>query len=141
MCGIAGFVNANGDAVDRSTLEAMNQAIVHRGPDEDGFYVRENVGLAMRRLSIIDVAGGHQPIHSADRSKWLIFNGEIYNYQELREDLEKRGHRLYTKSDTEAVLHLYDDHGVDCLRYLRGMFAFAIWDEKDRSLFLARDRV
>jgi asparagine synthase (glutamine-hydrolysing) len=141
MCGIAGFVNANGDAIDRSALEAMNQAIVHRGPDEDGFYVRENVGLAMRRLSIIDVSGGHQPIYNADKTKWLVFNGEIYNYQELRSDLEKRGHRLYTRSDTEAVLHLYEDFGADCLQHLRGMFAFAIWDEEDRSLFLARDRV
>ena len=141
MCGIAGFVNANGSPVDRSILEKMNRAIVHRGPDDDGFYVSENVGLAMRRLSIIDVAGGHQPIHNTDKTKWLIFNGEIYNYQALRTDLEKRGHRLYTKSDTEAVLHLYDEYGVDCLKFLRGMFAFAIWDESDKSLFLARDRV
>jgi asparagine synthase (glutamine-hydrolysing) len=119
----------------------MNDAIIHRGPDEDGHYVKENVGLAMRRLSIIDLAGGQQPIHNADRTKWLIFNGEIYNYQELRDDLTKRGHKLYTKSDTEAVLHLYEEFGPDCLQHLRGMFAFAIWDEVDRSLFLARDRV
>lgn len=141
MCGIAGFINANDAAVDRSTLEAMNQAIIHRGPDEDGFYVNKNIGLAMRRLSIIDVAGGQQPIHNADKSKWIIFNGEIYNYQTLRDDLEKRGHHFYTKSDTEAVVHLYDEYGADCLSHLRGMFAFAIWDETERSLFLARDRV
>lgn len=141
MCGITGFVNANGDPADRAVLEAMNAAIVHRGPDEDGFYINENVGLAMRRLSIIDVAGGHQPIHNADRTKWLIFNGEVYNYRSLRDDLEKRGHKLYTKSDTEAVLHLFDEYDVDCLQHLRGMFAFAIWDESDRSLILARDRV
>ena len=141
MCGIAGFVNANGNTADRSILEQMNQAIVHRGPDEDGFYIYENVGLAMRRLSIIDVASGQQPIHNADKTKWIVFNGEIYNYQELRADLEKRGHRFYTKSDTETVVHLYDEYGVDCLRHLRGMFAVAIWDEKDKSLFLARDRV
>ena len=141
MCGITGYVNADGRPVDRSVLERMNHAIIHRGPDEDGFYVRENVGLAMRRLSIIDLAGGQQPIHNADKTKWLIFNGEIYNYQSLREDLLARGNTLYTRSDTEAVLHLYEEFGVDCLQHLRGMFAFAIWDELDRSLFLARDRV
>lgn len=141
MCGITGFVNASGDAVKRSILEAMNQAIIHRGPDEDGFYISENVGLAMRRLSIIDVAGGQQPIHNAGKTKWIVFNGEIYNYQSLRDDLEKRGHEFDTKSDTEAVVHLYDEYGVDCLQYLRGMFAFAIWDETEKSLFLARDRV
>src|SRR5258706_15819523 len=98
MCGITGFVNADGRAVDRSVLEAMNRAIVHRGPDEEGFYVKQNVGLAMRRLSIIDLASGQQPIHNEDKTKWLIFNGEIYNYQSLRDDLVKRGHKLYTKS-------------------------------------------
>lgn len=141
MCGITGYVNANGRHADRSVLERMNRAIIHRGPDEDGFYVNANVGLAMRRLSIIDLAGGQQPIHNADRTKWLIFNGEIYNYQSLREDLLKRGHQLYTKSDTEAVLHLYEEYGVDCLQHLRGMFAFAIWDDVEKTLFLARDRV
>lgn len=141
MCGITGFVNANGDAVDRSVLEAMNRAIIHRGPDDDGFYVRENVGLAMRRLSIIDVAGGRQPIHNRDKTKWIVFNGEIYNYQTLRDDLEKRGHRFETRSDTEVIVHLYDEYGVECLQHLRGMFAFAIWDETEKSLFLARDRV
>ncbi len=141
MCGITGFVNANGKAADRSVLEAMNQAIVHRGPDEDGFYHKENVGLAMRRLSIIDLASGQQPIHNADKTKWIIFNGEIYNYQLLREELLKSGHELYTKSDTEVVLALYDQYGADCLQRLRGMFAIAIWDETENSLFLARDRV
>lgn len=141
MCGIVGIINGNGTGVDRSVLERMNAAIIHRGPDEDGFYLNANVGLAMRRLSIIDLASGQQPIHNADKTKWLVFNGEIYNYQSLREDLIARGHTLYTKSDTEAVLHLYDEFGVDCLQHLRGMFAFAIWDETDRSLFLARDRV
>ncbi len=141
MCGIAGFVNANGSGVDRSILESMNQAIFHRGPDEDGVYIHENVGLAMRRLSIIDVSGGQQPVHNAAKTRWIVFNGEIYNYQGLREDLEKLGHEFYTKSDTEAVVHLYDEYGIDCLRHLRGMFAFAIWDAIDKSLFLARDRV
>jgi len=119
----------------------MNQAILHRGPDEDGFCVRENVGLAMRRLSIIDLASGQQPIHNADKTKWIVFNGEIYNYQDLRKDLEARGHKLYTKSDTEVVLRLYDEYGEGCLQHLRGMFAFAIWDETEKNLFLARDRV
>jgi len=141
MCGITGYINGDGRTVDRSVLERMNRAIIHRGPDEDGFYVNENVGLAMRRLSIIDLAGGQQPIHNADRTKWLIFNGEIYNYQSLREDLLKRGHQLYTKSDTEAVLHLFEEFGVECLQHLRGMFAFAIWDDVEKTLFLARDRV
>lgn len=119
----------------------MNRAILHRGPDDDGFYVNKNVGLAMRRLSIIDLASGKQPIRNADNTKWIVFNGEIYNYQELRKDLEKRGHRFYTNSDTEAIVHLYDEYGVDCLQHLRGMFAMAIWDETEQDLFLARDRV
>ncbi len=141
MCGIVGIVNNGARAVDRAVLERMNMAIVHRGPDDDGFYVRENVGLAMRRLAIIDLAGGKQPIHNADKTKWIVFNGEIYNYRELREDLEKRGHKFYTNSDTEAIIHLYDEFGVDCVLHLRGMFALAIWDETAKELFIARDRV
>jgi asparagine synthase (glutamine-hydrolysing) len=127
--------------VDRAILEKMNCAIVHRGPDEDGVYLNGSVGLAMRRLSIIDLAGGQQPIHNSDKSKWIVYNGEVYNYRDLRKGLEERGHELYTSSDTEAVLRLYDEEGPDSLRHLRGMFAFAIWDERDQSLFLARDRV
>jgi asparagine synthase (glutamine-hydrolysing) len=119
----------------------MNGAIAHRGPDDDGFYLNGPVGLGMRRLSIIDLAGGHQPIHNADKTKWIVYNGEIYNYQELRKGLDERCHKLYTNSDTEAIVHLYEEEGADCLRHLRGMFAFAIWDERDRSLFIARDRV
>jgi asparagine synthase (glutamine-hydrolysing) len=108
MCGIVGFVNNNGSPIDRDVLGRMNRCIEHRGPDEDGFYVRENVGLAMRRLSIIDLASGKQPIHSSDRSKWIVYNGEIYNYRELRKGIEDRGHALYTNSDTERVVQLYD---------------------------------
>jgi asparagine synthase (glutamine-hydrolysing) len=141
MCGITGFVYRDGRLIEREVLEAMNRAIVHRGPDEDGFYVNGNVGLAMRRLAIIDLAGGQQPIHNADCTKWIVFNGEIYNYQELRKGLIERGRKLYTNSDTEAVVALYDEYGIGCLEHLRGMFAFAIWDELDRSLFIARDRV
>jgi len=141
MCGITGFVNANGDAANQALLASMNHAIIHRGPDEDGFYVHQNVGLAMRRLSIIDLASGQQPIYNADKTKAIVFNGEIYNYQTLRAELEEQGHTFYTKSDTEVVLHLYDKYGADGLEHLRGMFAIAIWETQDRSLFLARDRV
>src|SRR5436309_85910 len=141
MCGIAGIVNKDGAPVDRELLARMNEAIRHRGPDDDGFYFGDGVGLAMRRLAIIDLAHGQQPIHNQDRTAWIVFNGEIYNYRELREELEKLGHKLYTNSDTEAIVHAYDQWGTDCPKYLRGMFAFAIWDERAKSLFLARDRV
>ena len=119
----------------------MNEAIHHRGPDEDGFYFNDGVGLAMRRLAIIDLKSGQQPIPNADRTAWIVFNGEIYNYRELRKQLEDAGHRFETNSDTEAIVHAYDQYGTDCPKYLRGMFAFAIWDTRNRSLFLARDRV
>lgn len=141
MCGIVGIVNHSGEAVDEALLTRMCEAIRHRGPDEDGFYVNGYVGLGMRRLSIIDLAGGQQPIPNRDRSAWIIFNGEIYNYLQLREDLEKLGYQFHTNSDTEAIIHAYDRYGDDCPKYLRGMFAFAIWDEKRQELFLARDRV
>ena len=141
MCGIVGFVNNGGRPAEREVLEAMNRAIIHRGPDEDGYYLHQNAALAMRRLSIIDLASGKQPIHNADRTKWIVFNGEIYNYRELRDELEARGHTFYTRSDTEAIIHLFDEFGERCVDHLRGMFAFAIWDETDRSLFAARDRV
>lgn len=140
MCGIAGFVNRNG-SVNRAVLEKMNAAISHRGPDDDGFFVEGQAALGMRRLSIIDVAGGKQPIHNHDKTKWIVFNGEIYNYRQIREDLEKRGHKFYTRSDTETVVHLYDEFGTNCVDHLRGMFAFAIWDTVEKTLFLARDRV
>ncbi len=141
MCGIVGTVNNNSRQVMRETVEKMNRCIVHRGPDEDGFYLKNNVGLAMRRLAIIDLKGGQQPIFNEDRTKAIVFNGEIYNFQELREDLEKRGHKFYTNCDTEIIVHLYDEHGAECVNFLRGMFAFAIWDETDQSLFIARDRL
>lgn len=141
MCGITGFVTNNGPRPDRAVLEVMNGAIFHRGPDEDGFFVDDRAALAMRRLAIIDLASGQQPIWNADRTKCIFFNGEIYNYQELRKGLDERGHKFYTNSDTEAIIHLYDEYGVDCLQHLRGMFAIAIWDTFERTLFLARDRV
>ena len=141
MCGIVGIANNNLRSISREVLEKMNLCIVHRGPDDDGFYVNETVGLAMRRLSIIDVAHGKQPMHNEDKTAWIVFNGEIYNFQELRKDLEAQGSNFYTNSDTETILHLYDRYGAECVTYLRGMFAFAIWDTRDKSLFIARDRL
>jgi asparagine synthase (glutamine-hydrolysing) len=141
MCGIVGIVRSDTKPVDEMLLSRMSDAIRHRGPDDDGFYVKGGVGLGMRRLSIIDISGGQQPIHNQDRTAWIVFNGEIYNYLELRGKLEKLGHSFYTNSDTEAIIHAYDQYGVDCPNHLRGMFAFAIWDERTQELFLARDRV
>ncbi len=141
MCGIAGYVSTD-EATDRSPLlRQLTDALRHRGPDDEGFFVEPGVGLGMRRLSIVDLPGGHQPIANEDGTVHVIFNGEIYNYVELRADLEKRGHRLTTGSDTETLVHLYEDHGVEMLRLLRGMFAFALWDSRKKMLFLARDRL
>ncbi|HLY60747.1 MAG TPA: asparagine synthase (glutamine-hydrolyzing) [Terriglobia bacterium] len=145
MCGICGAVilNSGSQPPDglRAALEAMNQEIRHRGPDDDGFFVTERVGLAMRRLSIIDLQTGHQPISNEDGSIWLVFNGEIYNHQELRPGLEKQGHHYRTHSDTETIVHLYEQYGKDCVRRLRGMFAFALWDSRRQVYFAARDRL
>jgi asparagine synthase (glutamine-hydrolysing) len=142
MCGIAGIASTElGARQDVEAIRVMCNAVVHRGPDEEGFYVRDGVGLGMRRLSIIDLSGGHQPIHNEDRNVWLVFNGEIYNYPELRRGLESRGHSFYTQSDTEVIVHLYEELGADCVGKLRGMFAIALWDEKRKSLLLARDRL
>ena len=141
MCGIVGIVRNDAKAIDEILLSRMCEAIRHRGPDEDGFYINGSVGLAMRRLSIIDLKGGQQPVHNQDRTAWIVFNGEIYNYLELRQKLEKLGHSFYTNSDTEAIIHAYDQYGSDCPKHLHGMFAFAIWDERTQELFLARDRV
>ena len=141
MCGIVGFVNKNLQPNNRETLDRMNKCIVHRGPDDEGYYIKEMVALAMRRLSIIDVAHGKQPMFSQDKTKAIVFNGEIYNFQELKKELEARGHQFLTNSDTEVIVHLYDEYGVDCVNYLRGMFAFAIWDNQDKALFIARDRI
>src|ERR1044071_6624538 len=116
MCGIVGIVNQNSRPAEREILEKMNRAIRHRGPDEDGFYLNETVGLAMRRLAIIDLAGGQQPIHNPAKTAWIVFNGEIYNFQELRSELEKLGARFYTNSDTEVILHLYDRYGADSVK-------------------------
>ena len=127
--------------VERERLAAMNNQIIHRGPDDGGLFVEGRVGLAMRRLSIIDVKTGHQPLTNEDENIWIVFNGEIYNHQQLRADLEAAGHRYRTKSDTETIVHLYEQYGRDCVNHLRGMFAFAIWDRPKRKLFIARDRL
>jgi asparagine synthase (glutamine-hydrolysing) len=147
MCGIAGIVSTaagepmDADVIHPDLIHRMCQTIVHRGPDDEGIFVKGRVGLGMRRLSIIDVAGGHQPVFNEDRSVWLVFNGEIYNFPELRDDLLKRGHHFATHTDTEVIVHLYEEMGADCVHRLRGMFAFALYDENRRKLLLARDRL
>jgi asparagine synthase (glutamine-hydrolysing) len=141
VCGIAGVVGKAGDAIDAADVHRMCQTIVHRGPDDEGIYARGPVGLGMRRLSIIDLAGGKQPIHNEDGSVWVVFNGEIYNFPELRGELQGRGHQFYTHSDTEVIVHLYEEMGADCVTKLRGMFAIALYDEKRKLLLLARDRL
>jgi len=142
MCGICGiFDYGSRKDVSQALLRKMCDTIIHRGPDEEGYYTSGSIGLGMRRLSIIDLQTGQQPIHNEEKSVWVINNGEIYNFQELRESLQKKGHHFYTKSDTEVIVHLYEDHGIDCVQHLRGMFAFAIWDTNEQKLFLARDRL
>ena len=137
MCGICGYL---AHAEDSELLLNMSEAIAHRGPDDSGIYQQDEIGLAHRRLSIIDITGGHQPMIS-DQGEVLVYNGEIYNFRSIRADLESKGHRFKTESDTEVLLHAYQEWGEDCLQYLRGMFAFAIWNPSRKELFLARDRV
>jgi len=137
MCGICGFVGLS----DKGLLSRMCEVVSHRGPDDYGTCLDTNVGLGHRRLSIIDIKTGHQPIHNEDESIWIVFNGEIYNYKELRGELESKNHKFYTNSDTETIIHLYEEFGEECVEKLRGMFAFAIWDSNDQKLFLARDRL
>jgi asparagine synthase (glutamine-hydrolysing) len=142
MCGIAGMVSAaSGEQIDAEVIHRMCQAIVHRGPDDEGLFVKGGTGLGMRRLSIIDLAGGHQPVFNEDRSVWIVFNGEIYNFPELRRELLARGHNFYTHCDTEVIVHLYEEMGAECVQKLRGMFAFALYDERQRKLLMARDRL
>ena len=142
MCGICGILySGTRQDVDRNVLANMNRQIAHRGPDDSGSFVEGNVGLAMRRLSIIDVKTGHQPLSNEDENIWIVFNGEIYNHADLRAELESQGHRYRTRSDTETIVHLYEQYGRDCVKHLRGMFAFAIWDRRSQTLFAARDRL
>jgi asparagine synthase (glutamine-hydrolysing) len=142
MCGICGqFRFQKESTVSPALIHAMADTIRHRGPDDEGLYVSGQIGLGFRRLSIIDLAGGHQPLSNEDDTVWIVFNGEIYNYQTLRDDLIGKGHIFRTKSDTEVIVHLYEEYGTDCVQRLRGMFAFAIWDARQKQLFLARDRI
>jgi asparagine synthase (glutamine-hydrolysing) len=140
MCGICGVINRT-KPVKKETIQKMCALLKHRGPDEEGFYMSNEIGLGHVRLSIIDLSSGQQPIFNEDKTKCIIFNGEIYNYQELEPDLKRKGHIFTTKSDTEVILHLYEDLGPKCLEHLRGMFAFAIYDLEKKEIFLARDRV
>jgi asparagine synthase (glutamine-hydrolysing) len=143
MCGICGKLNfdRNAAGVEPSLIRAMMETIRHRGPDDDGLYVAPGVGLGHLRLSIIDLGSGHQPLSNEDGTIWIVFNGEIYNYRELRAFLVGKGHVFKTQTDTEVIVHLYEELGPQCLKKLRGMFAFGLWDEKKKALFLARDRV
>lgn len=142
MCGICGFINNSPDNQAREAiLRPMCDAITHRGPDEDGYFLRRHVALGMRRLSIIDLQTGKQPICNEDQSIWIVFNGEIYNFQELRAELEAKGHVFRTRTDTETIVHAYEEWGVDCPKKLNGMFGFSIWDERKQQLFIARDRL
>jgi len=143
MCGIAGSIGLK-SALPSDAREAtarMLSVLRHRGPDEAGLYVDDTAVLGQVRLSIIDLAGGHQPIHNEDESLWIVFNGEIFNYVELRESLILRGHKFSTRTDTEVIVHLYEQYGADCVQHLNGQFAFALWDSRRRTLFMARDRL
>lgn len=142
MCGIAGVMKFGESArAEASAVRSMCAAMVHRGPDDEGVYADGRAAIGMRRLSIIDVAGGHQPISNETGTIWIVFNGEIYNHSELRKQLEACGHRYRTNSDTETIVHLYEEYGHNCVQRLRGMFAFAIWDREKETLFIARDRL
>src|SRR5215470_1246132 len=140
MCGICGQFNfVRNEPVEPATIRRMTGTMVHRGPDDDGYFISGALGLGFRRLSIIDLAGGHQPMSDAEQTVWVIFNGEIYNFRELRAELEGRGHRFRTSSDTEAIVHGYKEWGTSVFDRLNGMFGVAIWDVSRRCLVLARD--
>jgi len=138
MCGICGVYGFD----DRKLIRAMNKTLVHRGPDQEGYFIDKNIMLGHRRLSIIDLSSkGKQPTHNEDKTVWCVYNGEIYNFAEIRDELEKKGHRFYSNTDTEVIVHAYEEYGFECLKYFNGMFAFALWDSKKKLLFLARDRI
>src|SRR5580704_17821157 len=141
MCGICGIIDFNGAPVRRQSIETMADSLWHRGPDDAGYHLEPAVGLGHRRLSIIDLNTGQQPISNEDGSVWVVFNGEIYNYLELRSRLQSNGHRFRTNSDTEVIVHLYEEVGEECFSQLRGMFAIALWDRPRRQTILARDRI
>ena len=139
MCGICGKYSQTG--VQAEEVRGMLRAMAHRGPDDEGLYVNGHIGIGNRRLSIIDLPGGHQPISNEDETVWTVYNGEIYNYRQLRQELERKGHVFRTHSDTEVIVHLYEELGERCVERLSGMFAFAIWDDRQQKLVLARDRL
>lgn len=139
MCGIAGIMCRDGDGLDHDVLQSMTERMLHRGPDDSGFWHGSHMQLAFCRLAIVDLSAGRQPIANEDGTIWLVFNGEIYNYEQLRIELQKQGHQFTTNSDSEVIVHLYEQYGMQCVHQLRGMFAFAIWDSKQRLLFCARD--
>ena len=141
MCGICGIYSFEGEKIGKSQVKSMCDAIAYRGPDDEGYFIDKNIGLGMRRLSTIDLSTGKQPIHNEEEDIWVVFNGEIYNFPELKEELETKGHRFYTNSDTEVIVHAYEEYGVECLQKFNGMFAFALWDSKKKQLFIARDRL
>jgi asparagine synthase (glutamine-hydrolysing) len=141
MCGIAGYVRYDGSMIDSNLLLKMANSLQHRGPDQTGLYMDDWIGMAHTRLSIIDLSHGIQPIHNEDQTMWIVYNGEVFNYLELRQQLKAKGHQFYTNTDTEVLLHLYEEKGVECLQDLNGQFAFAIWDTRQHALFMARDRV
>ena len=140
MCGICGIIQPK-KPVSHSLIKSMCDTIFHRGPDDEGIFIRGNVALGARRLSIIDLVTGHQPISNEDGRIWIAYNGEVYNFPELKKELEKKGHKFRSKSDTETVVHSYEEWGEDFVKKLRGMFAFAIWDEREKKLILVRDRI
>jgi len=139
MCGICGKFSPSGVQIEE--INHMLDIIAHRGPDDSGYYVRGSIGLGNRRLSIIDLQGGRQPISNEDGTIWVSFNGELYNYKTLRAELRSKGHLFRTNSDTEVIVHLYEEVGEHCVEQLSGMFAFALWDEPHQKLLLARDRI
>jgi asparagine synthase (glutamine-hydrolysing) len=141
MCGICGILNYNQEPADQALVRQMNSTLIHRGPDAEGYYFDGPVGLGSRRLSIIDLSGGDMPIYNEDGTIAIVFNGEIYGYIELRDELERLGHRFTTRSDTETIVHAYEEYGIRCVERLNGMFAFALWDSRCQELFIARDRV
>lgn len=141
MCGIFGIVNLNGDAVKQDLLLKMSSKMVHRGPDDDGLLIANDIGIGMRRLSIIDIEGGHQPISNNSKNIHLVLNGEIYNYKELRKDLKAKGYQFNTKTDVEVLIHLYEEEGIDCIKKINGMFSFILFDKRNNLVWIARDRL
>ena len=141
MCGIVGIIDPGPSETKEALLRRMLGLIRHRGPDAFGMYLHDKVGLGSARLRILDLAGGDQPIHNETGTVWIVYNGEVFNYPDLRVELEQKGHRFYTKTDTEVLVHLYEEMGPELLNKLNGQFAFALWDSRDQVLMLARDRV